>query len=643
MITKINNKVAVGVFSFLFPLTTLLFTSCEDFFEQESDHVIYSGTEHLDNSVDTLYSVAGILSKLQALGDRTILFGEVRGDLVDVTSTADADLKSLSVFDVDDNNSYNNPADYYAVINNCNYFIAHADTALRNSRNDYVFMREYGVVKTIRAWTYLQLVLNYGKVPFVTEPILTQEAAENDYPQYTLPDVCRFFINDLQQLTDNYVSEGFDITTSTPSYGTMLSIDSHYFFYPLSVMLGDLHLWLACYEQSTSEYREAALWYYNYISRRNGTNVAYPTGTSRVAWPIGSSSYMVRVNYGLLSDFLSSTEETYDRESELITVIPGDSLPSDPHYSQLRNLFNTTIDNNLHVSLVPSEGMIKLSAAQKYCNINKDGSVVTYAPDNLSDYRSGDLRLSLMWRQSDNVSIDFGDGDMRRIDNYQYINKYQSRNIHLLRRQMVYLRMAEALNMAGFPRMAFQILSSGLNEEVMTDSVYPKVSKDDSLQIVALGMRFPTTYRLFTAQHMGGIATESANTMGMHTRGSGFTPLNAYYQLVDSLPRTISGYRFYDGTIGDTIVQDPVPMADKQAFVDSLILNESALEFVFEGTRYYDLMRYAMRQPNPGATLQKLVTARRGEAKRAEVQAELKRDLTDTSNWYLKWNGKIGF
>ena len=197
MITKINNKVVAGVLSLFLPLSTFLFTSCEDFFEQESDHVIYAGSEHLNNSVDTLYSVAGILSKVQALADRTILFGEVRGDLVDLTNTADADLKNLSLFNVDDNNSYNTPRDYYAVINNCNYFIAHADTALRNSRNDYVFMREFGAVKTIRAWTYLQLALNYGKVPFVTEPILSQEDAEQNYPMYTLEDVCRFFINDL--------------------------------------------------------------------------------------------------------------------------------------------------------------------------------------------------------------------------------------------------------------------------------------------------------------------------------------------------------------------------------------------------------------------------------------------------------------
>lgn len=632
MITKINNKVVAGVLSLFLPLSTFLFTSCEDFFEQESDHVIYAGSEHLNNSVDTLYSVAGILSKVQALADRTILFGEVRGDLVDLTNTADADLKNLSLFNVDDNNSYNTPRDYYAVINNCNYFIAHADTALRNSRNDYVFMREFGAVKTIRAWTYLQLALNYGKVPFVTEPILSQEDAEQNYPMYTLEDVCRFFINDLQELTGKYVSEAFDITTATPLYGKMLSIESHLFFYPMSVLLGDLHLWLATLTNNTSEYRQAALAYYNYISRRNGSNSAYPSGTNRICWPVGASSYLSRIIYGYASDFLSSAEENWTRDNELITVIPGDSLPSDPNYSKLRGFFNSELDNNFQPSIVPSRALINLSAAQKYCNINRDATVVTYAPENLSEYRAGDLRLSYAWQQSSNVKVSYGDGDLRTIDSYQQILKYQTRNIHILRRQMVYLRMAEALNMAGFPRMAFQILSTGLTDEVMDKYVYPTVSKSDSLSMVALNMKFPASYRMFNEKNWAGTVSDNANTMGIHSRGSGYTPMNEYYQLIDSVPDTT-----------DPTKNVAVPLAEKQAYVDSLILNESALELAFEGTRYYDLMRYALRQSNPGATMQKLVCGRRGEAKRAEVQGELKKDLTNQSNWFISWNGKIGF
>ena len=177
-------------------------TSCSDFFEQDSERIIYADDSHLNNATDTLYSVAGILGKLQALADRTILLGELRGDLVDINKNTSADLRNVALFNIDDNNAYNKPSDYYAVINNCNYYIANADTALKNNRNEKIFMKEYTAVKGIRAWTYLQLALNYGKVPFVTEPILTKEQAERDYPQQDLQYICEWLIKDIQPLAE---------------------------------------------------------------------------------------------------------------------------------------------------------------------------------------------------------------------------------------------------------------------------------------------------------------------------------------------------------------------------------------------------------------------------------------------------------
>ena len=88
MITKVYKIVVAGVISFLFPLSSFLFTSCANFFDQESEHVVFTDTDHLNNATDSIYSVIGILNKLQAIGDRTVLLGEVRGDLVDLTSEA---------------------------------------------------------------------------------------------------------------------------------------------------------------------------------------------------------------------------------------------------------------------------------------------------------------------------------------------------------------------------------------------------------------------------------------------------------------------------------------------------------------------------------------------------------------------------
>ena len=144
-------------------VSSVSLTGCQDFFEQESDHIIFADGDHLNNPTDTVYSMMGILQKMQAIADRSVLLGEVRGDLVDVNEYTSADLRNIALFELDDSaNVYNQPRDYYAVINNCNYYIARADTALKNNRNEKVFMREYAAAKTFRAWTYLQLVLAYG-------------------------------------------------------------------------------------------------------------------------------------------------------------------------------------------------------------------------------------------------------------------------------------------------------------------------------------------------------------------------------------------------------------------------------------------------------------------------------------------------
>lgn len=125
--------------------------SCEDMLEPTSDYVIYENGSHLTTPADTATSLIGIIYKLQAIGDRTNLLGEVRGDLVTLTTQANADLRALANFEVTDENRYNSPRDYYAVINNCNYYLAYADTAAYDNRGNQIFAKEMAQVRSIRA------------------------------------------------------------------------------------------------------------------------------------------------------------------------------------------------------------------------------------------------------------------------------------------------------------------------------------------------------------------------------------------------------------------------------------------------------------------------------------------------------------
>ena len=576
----------------LLTMSAVGLTSCEDFFNQESEYVIYEGDNALDNAADTIYSVIGVLNKLQAIADRTILLGEVRGDLVDVTDYTHADLRKVASFDIDADNKYNNPRDYYAIINNCNYFIANADTALRNNRNEAIFLREYVAIKGFRAWTYLQLALNYGSVPFVDKPILTKEESEKDYPRYDIKQICNYFINDLMPLADEKL----------PAYGMIRGLDSRFFYFPIYLLLGELNLWAENYDQ-------AALNYYKYISTRNGMNSAYPIGTDRIQW---SDSEWESI---IISGEIGDVGEDYAEQAELITLIPGDSIPSEGYYSELRDLFNSSEDNEYNFSLKPSVAMQNLSASQYYCHVetNTQGEKDTiYAPKNVTWESSkvdmsGDLRLYYAW--------DLLDGRNKNGDKIeeQSISKHNTRNVHIYRRTMLYLRMAEALNRAGYPVMAYKFLASGVNNKVIEDEVIPCYAENPAKVAFLRQFDFPTD--LYGILNPGVTSSETANTIGIHSRGSGWGSASAYYQMPDTASLSLD---------------------EQIEAVEDMIVNEAALEFAFEGTRFYDLMRVALRRSDVDYLADRVAmrTGVNNETLRVKLQTQ--------ANWYLDWNGEIG-
>jgi len=101
---------------------------------------------------------------------------------------------------------------------------------------------------------------------------------------------------------------------------------------------------------------------------------------------------------------------------------------------------------------------------------------------------------------------------------------------------------------------------------------------------------------------------------GIHSRGSGDSEVNPYYVLPQ--PPTALASR------QDT-VNYQIPL------VEDMIITEMALEGAFEGYRFYDLMRVALRRSDP-AYLADAVSRREGT-----TDASLRALLMDTKNWYL--------
>ena len=561
------RKMAKGFLPFYLFTLLPLFASCEDMLKPESDLVEYEEDHTLNHATDSVYSVMGIINKMQIIADRVVLLGEVRGDLVAPTAAANNDLKRLSAFDFNGSNRYNQISDYYAVINNCNYYLAHVDTAMqRRGRN--LFMREYAAVKSYRAWTYLQLAQAYGEVPLILTPLMTEKEAREamNQPRVGIKAICDTFIDDLTP----YVG------VNLPEFGSVNGMSSDYFFIPMRALLGDLCLW-------AGRYQEAVRWYHDYLTDRYEP---VKMNLQRTSWP--NSSQLVTPN------------DRYTTSSEVITYIPMESRVFDGVISNLPNLFNSTTENNFFYELTASSAMSKISADQIYCLENdipgattKDTVYVARTGFNRSEY-VGDLRFASNFTLRSSGT----QNDYFEYNSYtQNVSKITSSRVPLYRGTMIYLRYAEALNRAGYPQTAFAILKYGICDEVLQNRV-------DPIEVKEAGELVTFDANVFRLEEV----------LGIHSLGSGDSHANAYYEL----PQPENAL----ATRQDT-VNYQIPL------VENLIVDEMALEGAFEGYRFNDLMRVALRRGDP-SYLATPIARRNGESDSGLYQL-----LMDPKNWYL--------
>lgn len=634
-----------------------VFSSCEDMLEPDSKHVLYhNGDSHITSAADSATSFVGILYQLSAIADRSYLLGEVRGDLVKLRNNAKADLHELANFNISDDNMYNNPRDYYAIINNCNYFVAYADTNAVNNAGDKLFEKEMAQVKAVRAWTYLELLKNYGRIPFYLNPLLTEQDAEkigtDAGSRKGIVEVCQALIEDLTPY----------IYTETPQFHSVYVVNFGNAYFPVDMVLGDLYLWKASQTQSETDYRNAAKCYFRWINdqrRMNNWNKskfivstdyraswgeATFNGTDKILVPASSLSSL----YSFAMDRTST--------SEIFTAIAMDTIATQGFYTQLPQLYNTTNESGTYVehSIEPSDEFRAFSRSQEFYYI--DGQthehVEIVVDEEYEDY-VGDLRLPNLCKKMDVSGMIETD-----IDGIQTMSKIgtSSTYVPVYRQTDVWLRLAEALNNGGFPRFAHAILATGLSEDLYEEELKKCDNMVDRAFLTELNGA--TNYFRYFEPRKGtnNSSADDVNCMGIHSRGCGYAEMNPNYAypIADT---TVAAFRELQAAVGVelrekfsgeeydfTQVQiDSALVADSaltcigrweamgnhkqlaQNSVDSMLIDEMALETCFEGRRLYDVIRFG---------------SRRGTAwLRGHV---FKDALLDQNNWFMSWKGQIG-
>lgn len=559
------------------------FTSCD----VATTTVMFEEDHTLTSASDTVYSVLGILNKLEMLADQTVLLGEVRGDLVNTynafhTGEDFSPLGKLANFEAGDDTTYNNYSKYYAVINNCNFYISRVDET-QHSHQDYIFLREVAAVKAFRAWSYLQLAKIYGKVPFYSEPLLSfsdiESVANNLSNRKNMQELCSWLIDDLKP----YLTAGLPYYSSF-TYGENLTIDSKLFFFPVELVLGDLYLWRGSFTGNKTDFADAAQCYRDYLSIHEKKSTKLFSATY-------NTNEFSGINYSNWAKQFSQIAN-----DDRIAVIPMALQASYGRTSNLSLLFN--------MSLVTSPLLDNLSDSTYYCYASNtfDFSLVrdsiytfswykyAFTPGDIA-YTTGDLRLNGSTYLAANTYNQKGG---RRITTHYASNPH----VTVYRAGTVYLRLAEAINRAGYPITAFNMLKYGLS----TGNLIKNDQNGEYARLKASG---------YTFYEMG-----DNENIGMHAKGCGNAEMDSLHY---SFPTPAAS------TLNDSINA-----------VENLICNENAFEGAFQGDRFFDLMRWSISRNDPSFLASKIARRNHPLSTDSEIQATaLYQKLMIKENWYM--------
>ena len=570
-------------------------TSCKKLLDKNPETYLQSSQMYRD-IYDADAAVIGIYGKLMGLAKQYVVLNELRADLMEVTDNADADLREVNTHSVSASNPYADPTPFYSVINACNDALKNFKIMIANNKiTQSQFDQRYSDIGILRSWLYLQLGIHWGdQVRYVTNPLETVTSVK---------DVTNFPVVPFNALLDSLIA----FTGNLPYYqpyplgssvntGLITTFDSYNtkrFFIDKFAFMGDLYLWKGNYTQAASYYRKLMEPSQNGYDMdvtglyNNGDQFywefkqPYPDVTTYKDLCVQFTRYLESDVNSLIDNNSQGWRSMFARSqdaawlTQMVWVLPFSS-----NFSPVNPFIDLFSNNGGSYLVKPS------NVAINNWNNQMMSSGIPFDARGRFTYRTINgqpVIVKYLYNYLDGST--FLPTSLLAKNGQWFLNR--SANIHL--------HFAEAANRDGRKRLAYAFVNAGIGSAFAGPS----------------GTTDQTNYQ---------------NTL------YDSYPYNFDARYGD-YPRYRADWYRNNGIRGCARLAANTVSGDSTLSIENSILAESALELAYEGHRWPDLVRIALRRNDPSvvanAVYQKLL--KDGNAQAAAVQTK----LMDKKNWYL--------
>lgn len=584
------KKFSVSMLSLLF--AGILLTGCKKVFDlQPQDQLDHANA--YQNVYDADAAVLGIYGKFMGLADRYVILNELRGDLLDYTANANEELRQVSTHTVTAGNPYADPRPFYEVIINCNDALENFKIMVANKKmTEAEFNQRYSDIGALRSFLYLQLGVHFGEIPYVTSSLKNVDEVKNtaNFPRLKFNILLDSLISFTAALPyKDFYPSGSNLNLTVDGYQTQK------FYINKKIMLADLYLWKGDYLQAASWYRQVM----EYATTAFGFGEEYYS-VYRIGWAGNSNHYVSYSRAGDASTLVYNDgwriifEQPFGSRSstmEWIWALPFDSKFK-PDNSLIK-LFSPVGGNYL---VKPSQEVFDLWDGETQLTPPTGTNVPPMLP---LPYDARKL-LSTATINGQPVAMKY----LYNYINYATMAPFdplaKNGKWFLYRQSHMHMRFIEAANRLGKHRLSWGLWNSGIA------GAYPAPSSDVTLYHNTLSESYPFN---FDARNSGnsGVPYYRADwyrNIGIRTRAN--------------------------------LSSVAIAASDSLIAIEDGIIKEGALENAFEGTRWPDLVRVALRRNDPAFLADKIYNKllKDGSGNAAAVRTK----LMDPANWYLPFN-----